>query len=614
MADIPQDEQLAAVGQGAVAAQMPHELPDIYRWVTQDVLGAPSTLSQGYLDELKNSRILFGGGDLERRYQVEATSPNERVCFLNLNHLRVPNWLWVNEVMFTEFRIQIPFLDFQQRLLNRSSIAPSQLHPNAWSAIRCFKLVTEFLQLPQDPEVFLFLFAFFSSNTEGKTKKGYMSVRPAKRKKIFGLYEDSFNDFKGRYFSIVPVGEHRPFWLSLEGQGRFPSYWSYDAGLEYVPVIYRRLNADQRDTADILVWLFSERNLKPKTIIGRPSEARRIIIRMAGQDVTISRLRNLIRPAGAGAAPGAQGPNPMALEPNPPISGPSSIGRAVTPPVGAVGDTQMAPEGESNNEPGQNSDTMVEVSSPDRGKDKMPIQGTSQKRPADPVSTTSKRQRSEGVIRDYSLMDRSFDASGFIASNLLVPRAQEVLKDYDPVESLRWSQWALLKSATIMKSIEPRLTMLDESERRNTKLVGDLKALNQVKITAEAEKVEAVEAKNKAEADLKALELKLGNLWKSKDAEIERLRGREKELEEEVKRMQSLAADEKSRADLAQSSVADLKAQRDSLAEDAKGVVAATEATLKAQLGVLLPDFDSSQIGFFKDIVDGKVVDLPTPQ
>ncbi|MED6181764.1 hypothetical protein PIB30_022364 [Stylosanthes scabra] len=148
MTDIPQDEQLAVMGQGAVAAQMLHELPDIYQWVTRDVLVAPSTLSQEYLDELKSSGVLFGGGDLERRYRVEAASPNERVCFLNLNHLRVPNWLWVNEVMFTEFGIQIPFSNFQQRLLNRSSIAPSQLHPNAWSAIRCFELVTEFLQLP----------------------------------------------------------------------------------------------------------------------------------------------------------------------------------------------------------------------------------------------------------------------------------------------------------------------------------------------------------------------------------------------------------------------------------------------------------------------------------
>ncbi|MED6129576.1 hypothetical protein PIB30_109241, partial [Stylosanthes scabra] len=151
-----------------------------------------------YLDELKATGVLFGGGGLEQRYWVEAARRGERVCYLNLDHPTVPHWLWVNEVMFTDFGVRVPFTDFQQRLLNRASVAPSQLHPNAWSSIRCFELVTEFLQLPQEPEVFLCLFKFYSSNTSGRTKKGYMSVRLTKNRKIFTLYEDSFHDFKGR--------------------------------------------------------------------------------------------------------------------------------------------------------------------------------------------------------------------------------------------------------------------------------------------------------------------------------------------------------------------------------------------------------------------------------
>ncbi|MED6121305.1 hypothetical protein PIB30_028928 [Stylosanthes scabra] len=186
-------------------------LPFENRWVANDVLGTPSALDQEYLDELKLTGVLFGGGDLERRYRVEAARCGERVCFMNLDHPTFPHWLWVNEVMFTEFGVRVPFSDFQQRLLNRASVAPSQLHPNSWSSIRCFELVTEFLELPQDPEVFLYLFKLYSSNTSGKTKKGYMSVRPGKYRKIFALYEDSFHDFKGRYFKIFPVGNHRPF-------------------------------------------------------------------------------------------------------------------------------------------------------------------------------------------------------------------------------------------------------------------------------------------------------------------------------------------------------------------------------------------------------------------
>ncbi|MED6146382.1 hypothetical protein PIB30_033993 [Stylosanthes scabra] len=80
----------------AGAAQMPRELSPIYRWVSHDVLGASPTLSQEYLDELKLSGVIFGGGDLEGQYKVEAALPGDRVCYLNLDHPTVPNWLWVN--------------------------------------------------------------------------------------------------------------------------------------------------------------------------------------------------------------------------------------------------------------------------------------------------------------------------------------------------------------------------------------------------------------------------------------------------------------------------------------------------------------------------------------
>ncbi|MED6144260.1 hypothetical protein PIB30_014121 [Stylosanthes scabra] len=257
-------------------AQMPLELNPLYDYVNHDVLGSPCTMTEDYLTELKNSGVIFGGGEEEGHYRVELPHPGERVCELNLEHPRVPHWLWVNEVMFTEFGVRISFSHFQQRLLQRCFVALSQFHPNAWSAIRCFQLVTEFLELPQDPEVFLYLFTVFSLNADGNARKGYMPMRPGKNQKIFGLYEESFHDFKGRYFKVFTVGDHPPFWLTLKRDtGRFPSYWSKDAGVNYVPVAYKNLNEDQRDTADILLWLFSQRFLKPKAILGNPEWARR---------------------------------------------------------------------------------------------------------------------------------------------------------------------------------------------------------------------------------------------------------------------------------------------------------------------------------------------------
>ncbi|MED6221218.1 hypothetical protein PIB30_052460 [Stylosanthes scabra] len=515
-----------------------------------------------YLDELKLSGVIFGGGDLDGRYRVEAARPGDRVCYLNLDHPTVPNWLWVNEVMFTEFGVRVPFTDFQQRLLNRASVAPSQLHLNAWSAIRCFELVTDSLKLPQDPEVFLYLFTLFSPNTEGKTKKKYI---------------------------FSPVGEHRPFWLSLEGQGRFPPYWSRDAGMDYVPVTYKGLNADQKDTVDILVKLFFERNLKRKTVLSNPSEAREAIVDMVGKEVTLERLRRLIRPGSSQSVPAisvpAPGPSKTPVEPQP-----------ISVPRGGWFQQCRRCGGADETLPSSPSSPQFRLG----------------KRPADDATAEPKRPRVfEGTNREFCSMDHSFDASGFIASNLLGPRAQEVLKDYDPMESIRWAEWASLRAATIMKSIEPRLMAADQWEGRCVKLNGDLKALNLQRIEVEREKLVAEQARVKVEGDLKSLSGKLEALEREKVQEAERRKDREAELEGEIQDLRKSVSEEKARADKAEASLAESKRSHEEVFRMAEDSVVASERALKDQISFLLPEFDVSQLGAFKVIVDGKIVDLP---
>ncbi|MED6148471.1 hypothetical protein PIB30_053456 [Stylosanthes scabra] len=460
--------------------------------------------STGYLDELKLSGVIFGGGDLERRYRVEAARPGDRVCYLNLDHPTIPNWLWVNEVMFTKFGVRVPFSDFQQRLLNRASVAPSQLHPNAWSAIRCFELVTESLELPEDPRFFYIYLPSFPPISRAKQK------------------------------GIFPVGEHRPFWLSLEGQGRFPPYWSRDAGMDYVPITYKGLNADQNDTADILVGLFSMWNLKPKTVLSNPSEAREAIVEIAGNEVTLERLRRLIRPGSSRSVPAVSAP---ALGASKPPTYPQPI---------SASDNPTFPEGGGSSNVSGGEEPIHEVSSPVQ-EEVLPsplssLQPRLGKRPADDTSANPKRPRvSVGAIREFCSMDRSFDASGFIEANLLGPRAQEVLRDYDPMESIRWAEWASLRAATIMKSIEDR-------------------------------------------------ETKLGR---------------------EIQDLRKSVSDEKARADKAEASLAESEKGREELVRMAEDSVAATKRALKDQVSLLLPEFDISQLGAFKVIADGKIVDFP---
>ncbi|MED6204245.1 hypothetical protein PIB30_007354 [Stylosanthes scabra] len=487
-------------------AQMPHELNPLYSWATHDVLGSPSTLTEDYLKSLKESGIICGGGEEEEHYRVELPRRGERVCELNLEHPQVPHWLWVNEVMFTEFGVRIPFTSFQQRLLQRCFVAPSQFHPNAWSSILCFELVTEYLELPQDPEVFLYLFTVFFPNAEGKAKKGYMSVRLGKYRRIFGLYEESFHDFKGRYFKVFPVGDHPPFWLTLERDaGRFPSYWSKDAGLNYVPVSYKKLNEEQRDTADILLWLFSKRFLKPKAVLGNPERAREAILEMAGGKKSLALLRQAMQA------------NPQGLVILDPTSGQASSSNL---------------EGGGSSNVGEGATAQLEISSliqEERPEEQVEVVPSSPSGKPANDETTSARKRprvSDASERDLCPIDRSFDASGFIESNFMGPRALEALRDYDPIESTRWVQWAMLRSATILKSVEPQLTMADHWERRCTQLSGEMKLLDLRRSEQEKGKAEAESAKSQAEKDLEAALKAI----KEKDVEVQRLKDREVNL------------------------------------------------------------------------------------
>ncbi|MED6184790.1 hypothetical protein PIB30_050890 [Stylosanthes scabra] len=516
-----QPENQEAVVPVVGVVQIPRELPFIYRWVANDVLGTPSSLDQQYLDELKLTGVLFSGGDLERRYRVEVARRGERVCFMNLDHPTVPHWLWVNE---------------------------------------------------------------------------------------------------GRYFKIFPVGNHRPFWLSLEGDGRFLPYWSYQADFEIVSATYQRLNADQRDTADIFVHLFAQNNLNPKFLMNNSDEARKAVgnsfssfrpvsffvfdfvyfsVEMAGNDVTLARLRQLIRPASTKSLP-----SPSTAVPH---------GGVCSVPAESVGKTQAEPEdGSSTNvERADVGEQHVEISSPIKEEIPLPPPPSpKRRRSAVEDSSGPKRSRTlEGGSRDFCALDRSFNASGFVESHLLGPKAQEVLRDCDPLESVRWAEWAMIRAATIMKSVEPRLSIAEEMERRNARLLADAKTLNLLKMVLEEEKVDAVQAKLKAEEDLKAVKAELEELEREKNAEADRFHRREKGFQAEVEKFRGLAAEEKVRADLAEASAAGLLKQCEDLAEDAKAAVAATEGALKAQLAILLPDFDTDQISFFKDIVDGKVVD-----
>ncbi|MED6150411.1 hypothetical protein PIB30_072012 [Stylosanthes scabra] len=253
MAENPEDRQEASA---AEAVQMMRQLSTLYRWVAPDVLGAPPILSQAYLDELKETGVIFDGGELERRYKVEAARRGERVCFMNLDHPTKPCWLWVNEVMFTEFGIRVPFSDFQPFFQNIAGWGPSALL--------------------------------------AELRRGW---------------------------SVSVLLDRK-------------------AGFDVAPVTYKGLRAHQKDAVNVLTTLVAKNNLAPKVLLGRPEDARRDVVSMAGNDDTLNRLRGLVHPS---PSVGATIPNtPLVVHTGP---GLSSTARSSTQPVGSTPNVIITPEG-----------------------------------------------------------------------------------------------------------------------------------------------------------------------------------------------------------------------------------------------------------------------------
>ncbi|MED6216009.1 hypothetical protein PIB30_003655 [Stylosanthes scabra] len=161
-----------------------------------------------------------------------------------------------------------------------------------------------------------------------------------------------------------------------------------------------------------------------------------------------------------------------------------------------------------------------------------------------------------------------------------------------------------------MKSIEPRLTLADQWEHRCVKLMGDLKLLNQQKANVEKEKEEVEAAKSKADKDLESA---LADS-KEKGVELQRLRDREASLLADLRSAGEKFTTEKSRADLAEASLAAMEQARRELVKLAEDSVKATEDALKEQILLLAPDFDVTLIGAWKEVVDGRIVGPPPPE
>jgi len=108
----------------------------------------------------------------------------------------------------------LPFTFFEKELMMELNVAPCQLHPNAWALIRAFEILCNYFGHNASVDVFLHFF-----KAKNPWDRSWVSLNGVAGRVILGLYQQSFKDWKGRFYMISATQQSPTL---LEG---FPLYW-----------------------------------------------------------------------------------------------------------------------------------------------------------------------------------------------------------------------------------------------------------------------------------------------------------------------------------------------------------------------------------------------------
>jgi len=68
------------------------------------------------------------------------------------------DFTYVYKFLFKEYHISFPLSDFMAGMLNLMNISPSQLHPNSWAFLKCFKLLCHHLGFEPTTDIFTYFY------------------------------------------------------------------------------------------------------------------------------------------------------------------------------------------------------------------------------------------------------------------------------------------------------------------------------------------------------------------------------------------------------------------------------------------------------------------------
>lgn len=105
------------------------------------------------------------------------------------------------EFVFKDLGFRLPFTSFQMALFTDLTLAPSQLHQNAFAFMRAFEIVCEYLRIGATVPLFMRCFRVQRQSREGRFN--WVSFKNVDHR-LFKMYTDSVKYFKDKYYLIRP--------------------------------------------------------------------------------------------------------------------------------------------------------------------------------------------------------------------------------------------------------------------------------------------------------------------------------------------------------------------------------------------------------------------------
>ncbi|KAL4392791.1 hypothetical protein AHAS_Ahas03G0380400 [Arachis hypogaea] len=116
-------------------------------WVDVTILSIVPVVDNEYIKTFRRQHRLCKGREDEEEYEIVAPNPEDRNCFSRLDKSEC-HFVFMYECLFTRLGVSLSFSDFELEILRICRVFPSQVHPNSWSFMKVYQLVSWELDLP----------------------------------------------------------------------------------------------------------------------------------------------------------------------------------------------------------------------------------------------------------------------------------------------------------------------------------------------------------------------------------------------------------------------------------------------------------------------------------